>query len=567
MVPDESWPTHSTANWNETRPSVRYSHLTVGTVPADRARYPASATPAVAAGSAVTGVYPPGMDRFVQWAWNRYGTRYSWVLCAFAVVVAFPIYLTLALAIVAVEHSNRYWVAAGVAGIAALVFAFTVVRPGHGMWRSAEQWAAGNEQDRTRALEATYAWSRAAIAQSLAITASCGAVLSVSVGLIAGATGLRLAQYAVLGAIVVAGSHLIGVHTVAEAPMRPVRIALAGDTGIGDSLPRSRPTFAAWSNVGVLAAVLAFTVMGAMWSAVFPSASHQPITWVAIGCAMTLGFGVPITVGIAFSPSLRPIRDLAEGTERVAAGDFSQRLPVVQDDDLGALTASFNRMQAGLAERQRLQAAFGTYVDPVLASRLLEQGDDVFTGERREVTVMFVDIRDFTPFAESNTAEDTVSRLNALFDIVVPAVVEAGGHVNKFLGDGALAVFGAPNELADHADAAVNAAVVIDRLVAERFGGELRIGIGINTGQVIAGTIGGGSKLEFTLIGDTVNVAARVEQLTKTTGDTILLTQQTVDALASRPPGLVERGPHALKGKSAATKVFGLEIGEPTVGN
>jgi class 3 adenylate cyclase len=78
-------------------------------------------------------------------------------------------------------------------------------------------------------------------------------------------------------------------------------------------------------------------------------------------------------------------------------------------------------MQAGLAERQRLQAAFGTYVDPALAARLLEQGDDVFTGERREVTVMFVDIRDFTPFAEANTAEDTVARLNTLFEIVVPA--------------------------------------------------------------------------------------------------------------------------------------------------
>ena len=232
---------------------------------------------------------------------------------------------------------------------------------------------------------------------------------------------------------------------------------------------------------------------------------------------------------------------------------------MVQDDDLGALAASFNRMQAGLAERQRLQAAFGTYVDPVLAARLLEQGDDVFTGERREVTVMFVDIRDFTPFAEANTAEDTVARLNALFEIVVPAVVDADGHVNKFLGDGALAVFGAPNDLADHADAAVYAAVVIHRLVAERFGGALRIGIGINTGVVIAGTIGGGSKLEFTLIGDTVNVAARVEQLTKATGDTILLTQQCVDAMPSRPAGLIDRGSHALKGKSAALHVFGLD--------
>ncbi len=95
-------------------------------------------------------------------------------------------------------------------------------------------------------------------------------------------------------------------------------------------------------------------------------------------------------------------------------------------------------MQAGLAERRRLHAAFGTYVDPALAARLLEQGDDVFTGERRAVTVMFIDIRDFTPYAETHTAEDTLARLNALFEIVVPAVVEAGGHVNKFLGDGAL---------------------------------------------------------------------------------------------------------------------------------
>ena len=148
---------------------------------------------------------------------------------------------------------------------------------------------------------------------------------------------------------------------------------------------------------------------------------------------------------------------------------------------------------------------------------------------------MFVDIRDFTPFAEANTAEDTVSHLNALFEIVVPAVLDAGGHVNKYLGDGALAVFGAPNALDQHADAAVTAALRIHQRVAERFAGALRIGIGINTGKVIAGTIGGAGKLEFTLIGDTVNVAARIEQLTKTTGDTILLTQHTLDALAERP--------------------------------
>ena len=384
------------------------------------------------------------------------------------------------------------------------------------------------------------------------------ALLFVAVGAIAGATGPRLIQFGIVGAILGGSTGLITMHGFAEAASRPARVALAGDTAIGDSLPRSRPTFAAWSKVSILAAAFSFAVAGAMMAAVFEPTSEVPLLAIVIGGALTVGIAVPTSVGAVVAPSLRPIRDLTEGTERVAAGDYSQRLPVVQDDDLGALAASFNRMQAGLAERQRLHAAFGTYVDPALAARLLRQGDDVFTGERREVTVMFVDIRDFTPFAEVNSAEDTVSRLNALFEIVVPAVVDAGGHVNKFLGDGALAVFGAPNDLADHADVAVSAAVVIHRLVAERFGGALRIGIGINTGKVIAGTIGGGGKLEFTLIGDTVNVAARVEQLTKTTGDAILLTHQTVESLVSGLPELADRGSHALKGKSAAVKVFGL---------
>ncbi|QZH57910.1 adenylate/guanylate cyclase domain-containing protein [Mycolicibacterium farcinogenes] len=498
------------------------------------------------------------MDRIFQWAWGRYGPRYSWAIVAVGSAVAFPIYLMLSLVIVAVENSGRYVAATATAAVGTLVIMCGMALPGRGAWRLVERWAAGENVDAAATVSSTYAWSRAGHARALVVVAVFGAIVAIVVGVIAGTPAARLAQYAVLGCVVGLGSHLIGVHTVAESVMRPVRISLAGETEVGDSLPRSRPTFATWSNVSMLAATLSFTVVGAMLTAVF--VNREPIEWVLTGCAAALVFGVPITVGTAFAPSLRPIRDLSEATERVAAGDYSQPLPVVQDDDLGVLSASFNRMQAGLAERQRLQAAFGTYVDPTLASRLLEQGDEIFTGERREVSVMFVDIRDFTPFAEANAAEDTVSRLNALFEIVVPAVVDAGGHVNKFLGDGALAVFGAPNDLTDHADAAVNAAMAIQELVAQRFGGDLRIGIGINTGVVIAGTIGGGGKLEFTLIGDAVNVAARVEQLTKTTGDGILATSQTVAALTSRPQGLTDRGMHVLKGKLAEVQVFGLAL-------
>jgi len=481
-----------------------------------------------------------------------------WILYAIGFAVTLPVYLVLTFLIAAFEKSGHYVDVTAVTAGAALLFECMMASPRSRM-RLAEQWAAGQEIDRATALEGTYSYARRLSSQMAWSTGVWAAVLSVVVGAIAGATGLRLVQYGILGAVYGTGVNLIAFHNMVEAALRPVRVALAGDTGIGDSLPRSRPTFAMRSNVSVVAVAFTFALGGAMLAAVFNRASEIPVLAVVIGGALALGFAVPISVALGFSPSLQPIRDLTAGTQRVATGDYSQRVPVVQDDDLGALAASFNRMQAGLAERQRLQAAFGTYVDPALAARLLEQGDDVFTGERRQVTMMFVDIRDFTPFAEANTAEDTVARLNALFEIVVPAIVDAGGHVNKFLGDGALAVFGAPNDLAEHADAAVNAAVLIHRMVAERFDGALRIGIGINTGVVIAGTIGGGGKLEFTLIGDTVNVAARVEQLTKTTGDAILLTQQCVDSLPSRPPGLIDRGFHVLKGKSAAVRVFGLD--------
>jgi class 3 adenylate cyclase len=504
------------------------------------------------------------MDRIWQWAWDRYGVRYSWAICAISLPSVLLAYVGWSLLIVTLEGSDRYVEAAVVSVIAAPVLVYLVVLPGTRRVRLVEQGArlveqgAAGEIDRARALEATYALTRRAVVRSVVFNAICCSLLSVVVSAIAGKSGPQLVQWGTLGAAVGTALQLNGVHSLAETTMRPARIALAGDTGIGDSLPRSRPSFATWSSVLMLAIGFQTAVGAAMIAAQVDRAREEPLVFVVIGCALTLGIGLPISVWANFAPSLRPIRDLAEGTKRVAAGDYSQRLPVAQDDELGALAASFNRMQAGLTERQRLQAAFGTYVDPALAARLLEQGDDVFTGERREVTVMFVDIRDFTPFAEANTAEDTVARLNALFEIVVPAVVDAGGHVNKFLGDGALAVFGAPNDLAEHAHAALSVAMLIHRRVAERFGGALRIGIGINTGVVIAGTIGGGGKLEFTLIGDTVNIAARVEQLTKTTGDAILLTGQTVDALASRPTALADRGFHALKGKSAAVQVFGL---------
>ena len=301
------------------------------------------------------------------------------------------------------------------------------------------------------------------------------------------------------------------------------------------------------------------------------------LTAFAVAYAATLSdpslvrFGAYLTVGAATAMSLTglltwllvrtivlPVQELTRAVARIHTGDLGFELVPTSEDELGVLTSSLNQMSQGLAERGRLQSAFGSYVDPMLAERLLAQGHELFEGESAEVTVLFVDVRDFTPFAEAHTPEESVARLNDLFDQVVPVLHQHNGHANKFLGDGVLAVFGVPEQIEDHAGEGVAAAVEIHRQVRVRFGTELRIGIGINTGSVIAGTVGGGGKLEFTLIGDAVNVAARVEQLTKETADPILLTQATVDALSKRPAGLEFRGSHRLKGKTAPTDIYAL---------
>ncbi|TRW82806.1 adenylate/guanylate cyclase domain-containing protein [Mycolicibacterium sp. 018/SC-01/001] len=495
---------------------------------------------------------------FWQQLWDRYGRHYSWAIIAVGSVSIVPAYTLFLLLILGYENSHRYGQAVAVAVFAGVVVQTSVTLYGRRWLRPVERWAAGEAIDRVDALEGTYVYVRKVMPRIVWGTAIWNAAMGAAVGLIADASTQRVAQYALLGACFGVCGPLITARGTFEAAMRPLRSALAGDSDCGDGMPRSRPTFAWHATVCLLAAIFQFTMGGAMLASVFSRAADVPALAAVFAFSIAIFYGIPLAAGSGLIPSLRPIRDLLQGADRVAAGDYSQRLPVVQDDDLGALVGSFNRMQAGLAQRQQLQVAFGAYVDPVLAARLLEQSDEMFSGERRVVTVMFLDVRDFTPFSEANAAEDVVTRLNELFAIVVPAVVAAGGHVNKFMGDGVMAVFGAPNELVGHADVAVSVADEISRRVAQRFGGEVRIGIGINTGEVVAGTIGAAGHLEFAVIGDTTNVAARVEQLTKTTGDTVLVTGQCVDTLTRRPPGLVDRGAHGLKGKSAPIRVYGL---------
>jgi class 3 adenylate cyclase len=204
-------------------------------------------------------------------------------------------------------------------------------------------------------------------------------------------------------------------------------------------------------------------------------------------------------------------------------------------------------------------------VDPGLAERVLEEGPD-FEGEEVPVTVLFLDIRDFTAFAEQAKPKEVVALLNSFWELVVPVLLRHRGHANKFIGDGLLGVFGAPERLPDHAERAVRAAQEIVALVRERYHGEVGVGIGVNSGSVVAGTVGGGGRVEFTVIGDTVNTAARVETATRETGDDVLITEATRAALAPDAFEFSERPPAPLKGKREPVRLWALESEVPSVG-
>ena len=174
------------------------------------------------------------------------------------------------------------------------------------------------------------------------------------------------------------------------------------------------------------------------------------------------------------------------------------------------------------------------------------------------VTVLFIDIRGFTTFADRSTAREAVAYLNEFFGLVIPILTSHGGHTNKLLGDGLLGVFGAPDSCPDHADRALVAAEDILASVDAHFGERCRVGIGINSGLVLVGTIGGGNLTELGVIGDPVNVAARVQDVTRELGEPLLLTEATRLLLEREDIELEARGTVTLRGKSKPVAVHGL---------
>jgi adenylate cyclase len=274
--------------------------------------------------------------------------------------------------------------------------------------------------------------------------------------------------------------------------------------------------------------------------------------------------GTGIAVGLlatvlAARTTADPIASVRRALAQVQRGDFDVRVPVYDGSQIGQLQLGFNEMVAGLAERERIREAFGTYVDEEVAAHILQEGTDL-AGEEVEVTLMFIDVRDFTPFAERTPANAVVGAINRLFERIVPIIHAHGGRVDKFVGDGLLAVFGAPRRQPDHADEALSAALEIAEAVGSTAAGELEIGIGLNSGEVVAGNIGGDQRLEFSVIGDAVNVAARVEAATRQTGDPLLLTERTARLLSRDQVELEERPPLELKGKREAVPVYAPKV-------
>jgi adenylate cyclase len=230
-----------------------------------------------------------------------------------------------------------------------------------------------------------------------------------------------------------------------------------------------------------------------------------------VTACIAIGVGA-VSTALAARSIGTPLRTLVAVLGRVGAGDLDTEVGIEDSGEIGLLQAGVNDMLAGLRERERIHDLFGRHVGPAVAEEALRRGVTL-SGEARDVVALFVDITGSTALTRTTEPGEFVAMLNRFFEIVVSAVEHNGGLVNKFEGDAALCVFGAPVELPDPAGGALSAAREIRDAV--RAAAEVEVGIGVAAGPVVAGQIGSSSRLEYTVIGDAVNEAARLTDLAK----------------------------------------------------
>jgi adenylate cyclase len=261
-----------------------------------------------------------------------------------------------------------------------------------------------------------------------------------------------------------------------------------------------------------------------------------------------------------------PLRALVDAAKRIEEGHFHLRLKPRARDEVGLLTSAFVHMGDGLAERQRLKDTFGRFVNKDIAERAAK-GTIKLGGERKVVTVFFSDIRDFTSISERMEPEEVVDFLNKYMTRMVGCVNAAGGNVDKFIGDAIMAVWGAPlTELseAEYAERAVDAALKMRKELRDfnkdRGGPRapvIRIGCGLNSGPVIVGQIGSTERIEYTVIGDAVNLASRIEALNKPFATDILVSQDTYE-LVKGVFRFEPMKPIMVKGKNEPQQIYAV---------
>lgn len=279
-----------------------------------------------------------------------------------------------------------------------------------------------------------------------------------------------------------------------------------------------------------------------------------------LGLAISGAVGVWIARGVS-----KPVLQLAEGARKIAAGDYQHRVRLGQQDELGSLADSFNQLSGGLAERDRVRDLLGKVVSPEVAAELLRK-DVTLGGEEREVTVLFSDLRNFTNMSERLAPQEMLGILNRYFTSMDAIIEKHGGVVDKYMGDALMALFGAPLANSDDADRAMRAALemtealdVLNRQWNERGLPVIGIGIGINTDVVVAGNMGSKTRLNYTVIGDGVNLASRLQGLTKTPEyETRIIISGSTLAKAKQQYRTRRLGEVAVKGKQKQTEIFAL---------
>jgi class 3 adenylate cyclase len=252
-----------------------------------------------------------------------------------------------------------------------------------------------------------------------------------------------------------------------------------------------------------------------------------------------------------------PINKMTAAVLALEKGDLSAKTPVQTDDELGKLAETYNDMIDGLRERELVRETFGRFVNPAVAKTILEHPERL-GGEVCTATVLFTDIEAFTTLTESMAPTDTITLLNEYFEAIMEPVSRFGGVITNFTGDSLLAVFNVPEPDPDHAANAVRAALGIERALEGRTFGAgvtMRTRIGINTGDVVAGAVGGSDRLGYTILGDAVNLAARLEQLNKDYGSLIMVSAETA-TLAGDEFDFAPIGDITVKGRAQPVRAF-----------